>query len=55
MFEFKEPDDRFCDACNKVTNELTLIECSWSAMNLCDNCIQQLNRKIVDYLAEKNI
>lgn len=55
LFEFKEQDDMVCDACSEISFDLTLIESAWSATNLCGNCMQELNRKIVEYLADKNI
>ena len=55
MIEFKEQDSDYCDSCSIVSDELTLIESTWAAMNLCDKCMQQLNRQIVKHLADKYI
>ena len=55
MIEFKEQDSDYCDSCSIVSDELTLIESTWAAMNLCDKCMQQLNRQIVEHLTDKYI
>lgn len=48
-----------CEECNKLKAEIyvispdkTIID---SKMYLCDDCLQELNRKIVEHLAKKNI
>lgn len=51
-----EYNDMFykCDNCE---NEgiVNFIGSDNSAIVLCDDCLQELNRKIVDHLAEKNL
>lgn len=43
-----------CFSCNKNTiNSVVHLECC--NIYLCDDCLQELNRKIIDYLADKNI
>ncbi|MGL5189104.1 MAG: hypothetical protein ACRC7S_05510 [Cetobacterium sp.] len=46
-----------CDSCNEYDKELNRIEFEESEVStcLCDECLQELNRKIVDYLVDKNI
>lgn len=44
-----------CDECREGFEELNIIELSEEDVYLCDNCLQELNRKIVEHLAEKNI
>lgn len=55
LFEFKEQDCNVCDACSKVSDNLTLIESSWMGINLCDSCMKELDRCIVEYLDNKNM
>lgn len=47
-------NDSLCDSCvlNKNTVKV-VIDAAW--VYLCDDCLQELNRKIVEHLAEKNI
>ncbi len=43
-----------CDnGCEHVN--ITSIEIENLEFNLCDDCLQELNRKIVEHLADKNI
>lgn len=45
-----------CDDC-EVTKECSRIYIGTSCVtiDLCDKCLQELNRKIVEYLAEKHL
>ena len=43
-----------CFECDKNLINIK-IKCNCSSIYLCDECLQELNRKIVDYLADKNI
>lgn len=40
-----------CD--NNIIDSVTQLKCC--NLYLCDECLQELNRKIVEYLADKNI
>lgn len=44
-----------CDECAKGFEELNFIGLFEEDVYLCDKCLQELNRKIVEHLAEKNI
>ena len=43
-----------CDHCENKEG-LNFVDNEHSAMVLCDKCLQELNRKIVEHLAEKNL
>ena len=43
-----------CFSCDKnIIDSVIQLECC--NVYICDECLQELNRKIVDYLADKNI
>lgn len=45
-----------CDKCGCTTkNIIELNDDIMTYITLCDDCLQELNRKIVDHLAEKNL
>lgn len=45
---------RLCDGC--MSNKANIcIESKGPWTDLCDDCLQELNRKIVDHLSEKNL
>ena len=51
-------DLRRCEGCNCSNDERELTLIGFRHVNgtcLCDECLQELNRKIVDHLAEKNL
>ncbi len=51
-------DLRRCEGCNCTNEQKRLTLIGFGKVNgtcLCDNCLQELNRKIVEYLTEKNI
>ena len=54
---YKSEEEIYCDTCmNKTKNRMWLIDDDKVRENIiCDECLQELNRKIVDYLADKNI
>lgn len=54
---YKSEKEEYCDTClNKTKNRMWLIDDESVRENIiCDNCFQELNRKIVDHLAEKNL
>ena len=44
-----------CKTC-EASKKLHLIKFGWNSETvLCDDCLQELNRKIVDHLSEKNL
>lgn len=44
-----------CDVCNKEDVVTSFLEGISEDTVLCDECLQELNRKIVEHLAEKNL
>lgn len=54
MIKITEYKEIKCDDCLelKKTNK---VEFGFYYFNLCDECLQELNRKILEHLAEKNI
>lgn len=54
---YKGDNETYCDSCpNKTKNRMWIIDDDSVRENIiCDNCLQELNRKIVEYLAEKNL
>lgn len=46
-----------CDECGKVknVNKIVLRQLEYDVNYLCDKCMQELNRKIVEHLADKHI
>ena len=45
-----------CEECEKhEENNINIIDIKYKRFYLCDDCLQELNRKIVEYLAEKNL
>lgn len=61
--EIKNNNMQHCDNCEKLDKEISqtnncevnAIYLKYDEIYLCDECLQELNRKIVDYLADKNI
>lgn len=48
----------FCDDCGKLKEngcEVLINNIDYETVFLCDECLQELNRKIVEHLAEKNL
>lgn len=43
-----------CDNCGNK-EDLNFVNTECSVIVLCDECLQELNRKIVEHLAEKNL
>lgn len=54
---YKSEKEEYCDCClNKTKNRIWLIDDESVRENIiCDNCLQELNRKIVEHLSEKNL
>ena len=48
-----------CSACTKLksgkSKKINVVELYDDTICLCDNCLQELNRKIVEHLVEKNL
>ena len=44
-----------CCECKGDFKKLNLIKLGEQDIYLCDECLQELNRKIVEHLAEKNL
>lgn len=45
---------KICDGClNKKENKKIILDGLW--LYLCDKCLQELNYKIVEHLADKNL
>ena len=52
--EIKKVELNMCDKCfDKAENKIYIDSARF--FFLCDDCLQELNRKIVEHLAEKNI
>lgn len=46
---------KWCVSCKKEFAVQNSVDIGVKRLYLCDNCLQELNRKIVEHLAEKNI
>lgn len=55
MFDIRESDSKVCDGDNCKDEELVRIAYYWGELHLCEKCMQDLNRTLVEYLADKNI
>lgn len=56
LLQVKELEKRKCNKCKKNYNYVLVgIAIDENLIYLCDSCLQEINRSIVDYLASKYI